>query len=183
VIDNYQSRVYAWMLACFGDRIANDAVERCDRFIEEAIELVQSLGYARARVLALVDYVYGRPQGDEKQEVGGVMVTLSALCTTHGINVEHEAERELARVWTKVEEIREKQKAKPTGSALPIAPDALPITAVGALSDDELYSVATGLMDEWRKRVRQSRGSVEAKNPDQVPPKVFDGKASPDRAQ
>jgi hypothetical protein len=28
---------------------------------------------------------------------------------------------ELARVWTKIEKIRAKQAAKPTGSALPIA--------------------------------------------------------------
>jgi hypothetical protein len=31
------------------------------------------------------------------------------------------AEAELARVWTKIDKIRAKQAAKPTGSALPIA--------------------------------------------------------------
>jgi hypothetical protein len=35
-------------------------------------------------------------------------------------------EDELARIWTKVEKIRAKQAAKPTGSALPIALPASP---------------------------------------------------------
>ena len=49
------------------------------------------------------------------------MVTMAALCNTFGVGIVEEAERELARVWTKIEEIRAKQAAKPTGSALPIA--------------------------------------------------------------
>jgi hypothetical protein len=122
----WQQRVQEWMLACFGQKIATDRLERCDRFCEEALELLQSFGYRRERVIALISYVYGRYPGESTQEVGGVMVTLAALCSAHDIDVDAAREKELARVWTKVDQIREKQKAKPTGSALPVAVDALP---------------------------------------------------------
>jgi NTP pyrophosphatase (non-canonical NTP hydrolase) len=121
VTDAFQDRVQPWMMACFGPEISADKLERNDRFIEEALELVQASDYPKARALALVDYVYGRDQGEINQEVGGVMVTLAAHCLAHGVDMHEAAETELARIWTKVETIRAKQAAKPTGSALPIA--------------------------------------------------------------
>lgn len=117
----FQSGVDQWMDACFGDTIKADKVERCDRFIEEALEFVQAIGYSAERAHALVDYVFGRDIGEVNQEVGGVMVTLAAACNTVGVDIGAAAQAELARVWTKVEAIRAKQAAKPTGSALPIA--------------------------------------------------------------
>lgn len=119
---SFQVRVHEWMLECFGPEIEADRQERADRFIEEALELAQTMpGFNAGRAHALVDYVFGRPVGERHQEVGGVMVTLAALCNTVGLRIDEEAERELARVWTKVEAIRAKQAAKPTGSALPVA--------------------------------------------------------------
>ena len=117
----FQARVRPWMMACFGPEIASDKVERSDRFIEEALELVQAGGYTAERAHALVDYVFGRPQGEINQEVGGVMVTLAALCLANDLNMHLAGDTELARIWTKVEQIRTKQAAKPTGSALPVA--------------------------------------------------------------
>lgn len=117
---SFQSRVAQWMDACFGPEISADRLERNDRFIEEALELVQAAGYPKDRALALVDYVYGRDQGDINQEVGGVMVTLAAHCLAHGVDMHEAGETELARIWTKVDVIRAKQAAKPKGSALPI---------------------------------------------------------------
>lgn len=119
--DPFQGRVQPWMMACFGEEISNDLLERSDRFIEEALELVQAGGYAKERAHQLVEYVYGRPQGDISQEVGGVMVTLAALCLARGVDMHSAGETELARIWTKVEQIRAKQAAKPHGKALPIA--------------------------------------------------------------
>ncbi|MNN11716.1 hypothetical protein D3C81_1246860 [compost metagenome] len=66
-----------------------------------------------------MDYVYGRPVGDKHQEVGGVMVTLAALCLAQGLDMHTAGETELARIWTKVEQIRAKQAAKPKHSPLP----------------------------------------------------------------
>lgn len=117
----FQKGVDGWMDVCFNEAIKADIQERCDRFIEEALEFVQAVGYSAERAHALVDYTFGRPVGEINQEVGGVMVTLAAMCNTLGIVIGAAAEAELARVWTKVDAIRAKQAAKPTGSALPIA--------------------------------------------------------------
>jgi hypothetical protein len=117
---DFQGRVGEWMGACFTPEIIADKLERADRFIEEALELVQATGYSADRAHALVDYVFNRPVGVAFQEVGGVMVTLAALCNPHDINMDGAAETELARVWTKIDKIREKHASKPVGSALPV---------------------------------------------------------------
>lgn len=118
----FQQRVQPWMMACFGPEISADRVERNHRFLEEALELVQANGCTVDEAHQLVDYVYGRPQGEINQEVGGVMVTLAALCLANGIDMHQGGETELARIWTKVEKIRAKQAAKPTHSPLPASP-------------------------------------------------------------
>lgn len=117
----FQSRVKPWFLACFGAEISSDRLERGDRLLEEVFELLQSGDYPQDRVAALSSYVWSRPAGEPAQEVGGVMVTLAAYCLAHGLDMHAAGETELARVWTKVEKIRAKQAAKPTGSALPQA--------------------------------------------------------------
>lgn len=115
----YQQRVNAWMIACFGVEIAADSVERNHRFLEEALELVQSLGCTENEAHQLVAYVFSRAAGVPHQELGGVMVTAAALATPAMLDLSRAAEDELARVWTKVTQIRAKQAAKPRGSALP----------------------------------------------------------------
>lgn len=111
------------MLARFGEAISGDKLERGDRLLEEVFELLQSGDYPIERIRALAAYVWSRPAGEPAQEVGGVMVTLAAYCLAHGLDMHQAAEIELARIWTKVDAIRAKQAAKPTGSALPIAVD------------------------------------------------------------
>jgi hypothetical protein len=128
----FQQRVAPWMQACFGPIISADTVERNDRFIEEALELIQACGGDRQRAHQLVDYVFDRPVGEKWQEAGGVMVTHAALCLAQGIDMHLAGERELLRIWTKVDAIRAKQAAKPTGSALPeyvSPPTACPLDA------------------------------------------------------
>ncbi|MDB5550813.1 MAG: hypothetical protein JWL86_797 [Rhizobium sp.] len=115
----FQSRVMPWMLACFGPTIPFDKTERNHRFLEEALELVQSIGCTSSEAHQLVDYVFGRPVGEPAQEVGGVMVTLAALCIANQLEMDSAGETELARIWTKVEQIRAKQAAKPKHSPLP----------------------------------------------------------------
>jgi NTP pyrophosphatase (non-canonical NTP hydrolase) len=117
----FQARMDKWLLACFGEVIARDKSERNHRFLEEALELVQSAGCTVHEAHQLVDYTYGRPAGDMRQEVGGVVTTLAALCQAQDIDMEQAAEDELARIWTKVEKIRAKQAAKPKHSPLPEA--------------------------------------------------------------
>lgn len=117
----YQARVHDWMLACFGEVIASDKTERNHRFIEEALELAQSLGCTRDECHQLVDYVFDRPIGEPHQELGGVAVTMAALATASGLDVVQAAEDELQRCRDKTEKIRAKQKAKPRFSPLPVA--------------------------------------------------------------
>lgn len=116
---DFQHRMNLWMQACFGPVISSDRVERNQRFIEEALELVQACGATREDCHKLVDYVFSRPVGELKQEVGGAVLTLTALCLANNVDMDECGETELARVWTKIDKIREKQASKPKGSPLP----------------------------------------------------------------
>ncbi|WP_431300640.1 hypothetical protein [Tabrizicola sp. BL-A-41-H6] len=67
----------------------------------------------------MVDYVFDRPTGAQEQEIGGVMVTLAALCNAIELSMDDAGEKELARNWERIEAIRRKQASKPAGSPLP----------------------------------------------------------------
>lgn len=114
-----QTGVKDWTLQCFGEQISKDIVERNHRFIEEALELVQSTGITQSECHQLVDYVFSRPVGETFQEVGGVMITLAALCNAINLNMNTAGDTELKRIWQKIEKIREKQQNKPKHSPLP----------------------------------------------------------------
>ena len=114
----FQTNVKPWLHECFGETISSDVVERNHRFLEEALELVQACDCTQSEAHQLVDYVYGRDVGEKHQEVGGVMVTLAALCLAQDLDMHEAGDTELARVWTKVEQIRAKQAAKPKNSPL-----------------------------------------------------------------
>jgi hypothetical protein len=111
---SFQQAVEAWTVECFGEEVANDKTERSYRFIEEAIELVQATGTTKEDVLKWVDYVYSRPVGKTEQEVGGVMITLAALCAAHDIDMKWEGWLEFRRIDTPelMEKIRAKQVTK-----------------------------------------------------------------------
>ncbi|WP_227421721.1 hypothetical protein [Pacificispira spongiicola] len=111
--DSFQARVRPWMLACFGDEIARDPVERNHRFLEESIELVQACGGTAAEAHAVVDYVFSREPGDTAQEIGGVMVTLAALCLAQGQDMHQAGDAELSAIWDKIDRIRAKHDTKP----------------------------------------------------------------------
>lgn len=118
-VSPFQNRVDEWLLACFGEEIARDKVERNHRFLEESLELVQALGCTAGEAHQLVDYTFGRPAGESSQECGGVMVTLAALCIANELWMEGCAETELTRIHSKIEQIRAKQATKPKHSPLP----------------------------------------------------------------
>lgn len=117
--DDLQTRMRAWVEACFGAAIANDTTERGHRMLEEAIELHQANGCTQGDAHLLVDYVYARPPGVIGQEVGGVVLTLAAFCAARGISFIEAGEEELRRVWSKIEVIRAKQAQKVKDSPLP----------------------------------------------------------------
>lgn len=112
VLKSYQDHAKTWLLECFGEEVATNIPERSLRFLEEALELVQATGLTQVEAQRLLTYVYNRPVGKKAQEVGGVMVTLACLCAATGLDMREEGETELARVITKIPEIREKQEFK-----------------------------------------------------------------------
>lgn len=115
----FQRRIEAWLLACFGEEIAKDTIERNHRFLEESLELVQACECTASEAHQLADYVFNRPIGEKKQEVGGVIITLSALCSAQQIEMGEAGEVERTRIWNKINDIREKQAVKPKHSPLP----------------------------------------------------------------
>lgn len=117
--NSFQNRVEPWLMECFGEKISNDTIERNHRFLEEALELVQSCNCSQSEAHKLVDYVFNRPTGEKEQEVGGVMVTLAALCLAQEMDMHKAGHIELNRIWTKVGQIRAKQETKPKHSPLP----------------------------------------------------------------
>ena len=115
---SYQDRVIDWAYACFPTKTF-DNIERGHRFIEECLELVQATGMSKEDVLTLVDYVYDRPVGEIKQEIGGVMVTIACFCHVLKEDMDKCGEDELESIWGRIEQIRSKQANKPRDSALP----------------------------------------------------------------
>lgn len=115
----FQNKVADWLLKCFGEEISHDKIERNHRFLEESLELVQSIGCTKSEAHQLVEYVFNRPSGETFQEIGGVMVTLAALCYANKFDMNVEANKELERVYLKIDKIREKQANKPKHSPLP----------------------------------------------------------------
>ena len=73
-IGSLQTKVNEWVVAAFGQNVADDTVERNHRFLEESLELVQALGCGADEAHQLVDYVYGRADGEANQEVGGACI-------------------------------------------------------------------------------------------------------------
>lgn len=109
-----QERVSKWMYRCFPPAVCQDVQERGDRFLEEALELLQANGYDRSRIPALVEYTYSRPAGDRGQETGGVMITLAAYSMATGVDMHAEGETEMERIsqHNVMETIRQKQATK-----------------------------------------------------------------------
>ena len=110
----FQQRVAPWFYECFPPHVCEDKRERCDRFLEEALELVQASGYTSERAKRLVDYVFNRPVGKLGQEAGGVMITFAAFCITHHLDMLLCGEVELQRISDPaiMEKIRQKQASK-----------------------------------------------------------------------
>lgn len=139
----FQQRVKPWLDACFGPVIAGDKTERNHRLLEECLETVQACGCTASEAHQLVEYVFNRPPGEPVQEVGGLMLTLAALCLARGLDMHEAGEIELARVWTMTERIRAKQAAKPKHSPLPGTVDSTPRITTPAQVDVEVFPPGT----------------------------------------
>lgn len=86
-----------WAVDVFGP-VAVDPRERAMRFLEEAIELSQTLNVPIGTISAVTERVYARAPGRASQEIGQAMVTLEILAESIGFNADTEAAREFDRV-------------------------------------------------------------------------------------
>ncbi|MCD0167106.1 hypothetical protein IHN58_15765 [Deinococcus sp. 12RED42] len=118
---SFQVRAANWVREAFGSEPADCRDERAHRFLEEALEAVQAAGTTTEEAQQLVQYVYGREEGEITQEVGGVMLTLAPFAAAFGVDMVQAGEAELARVNTPeiIEKCRRKNASKPRNSPLP----------------------------------------------------------------
>lgn len=115
----FQQAVYKWMTDCVGRERTLGVEHRSFRFLEEALELVQACGVTRSQTEELCNYVFSRPAGDRKQELGGTMVTLHGLATALELSAIYAGEVELRRCWENINKIRQKDLSKPMQGSLP----------------------------------------------------------------
>ena len=121
----FQDRAWSWCLEVFADRPQMSSVdERCRRFLEEAIELVQAAGLPESMAQRLVAHVYSRPVGEVRQEVGGAMVTLAALAHALFVDAGDAAVDEMRRIERP--EVRERVRAKQAEKDVALAAEPSP---------------------------------------------------------
>lgn len=85
---------------------------RTRSILEEALEVAQVIGFPKERAHQLIDYVYDRPVGELRQEIGGLLSTLAAFATINNIDLMEAGEDELDRLNANKEKIALKHKNK-----------------------------------------------------------------------
>ena len=96
-----QAVVEGWVRRTFGDALMDNPKERARRVVEEAIETLRVAGVSQQEAQALVQAVYAKPPGELRQEIGGVVVTLLALCAHHNMRLDDTAKTEISRILSK----------------------------------------------------------------------------------
>lgn len=93
--------IYDWGVRCFGPVHMGDKRLRAMRLLEEANELAQSVGVEKTTAHDIVRMVYARPPGEVQQEIGGVLMTASAMCSSVGLDFDETMDREVLRCLSK----------------------------------------------------------------------------------
>lgn len=143
-----QAVVIEWGRKCFGADHMADKVVRAARFFEEAAELVQAVGLSKDHALRAFEHVYGRAAGNIAQEVGGVAVTLMALCDALRLSVDECEATEIARCLSKSPETfaaRNKNKIAEVDTPRPADP--APASAEGWQHDLTVIEEVLGSVD------------------------------------
>jgi NTP pyrophosphatase (non-canonical NTP hydrolase) len=113
-IKSAQQRMSALCHAVWGDACATSVLERSQRFLEEAVELVQTAGMSREQAHTMIDYVFGRPtEKDVSKELGGAAVTLLVLSEALDVDLETAVLRDFRRIEANATAMREKHLLKP----------------------------------------------------------------------
>lgn len=120
--DARQAQIAAWTREAFGVEQATSLPQRAVRLLEEALEAYQAAGGDPGMARKLVDFVFARPVGALRQELGGVGVCALALAAAAGLSADDEERREVERVLAKpVEHFRQRNAAKNEAGFLAVA--------------------------------------------------------------
>ena len=121
-----QRAVHSWCCDAFGIEHASSVPQRAVRMLEEAIELYQACDGDLAMAHKLLDFVFARPVGTIKSELGGVGMTVLALAEAARISADEAENAEFDRVLAKpLKHFHQRNEAKNaagfdvTGSAYP----------------------------------------------------------------
>lgn len=108
-----QDLIGDWCDRSFGVEESRSVSQRGLRLLEESLEAAQSAGVSEEMAMKLVAYVFSRPVGEIRQEIGGTGLTLLALREAVGCFAEEQLEIELRRVLNKpIEHFRQRNQAK-----------------------------------------------------------------------
>lgn len=77
------------------------------------MELAQAMEVTRWQALKLLWYVFRRPVGEVRQELGGVVFTLVGVANSLNMNIIREGHRSVDEAYGRIEKIRAKSKTKP----------------------------------------------------------------------
>jgi hypothetical protein len=108
-----QEEAADWLMIAFPEDPVVRPKVRASRFLEEALELVQTQGITREKAHELVDFVFDRPVGDPDQELGGTMFCLMAVANALGMDAGLECSKEILNAYQRIPQIRAKSKLKP----------------------------------------------------------------------
>lgn len=105
--------IWDWGVKAFGIDHMTSVPQRGLRLAEEAIELAQACDVKPEQLHKLIDYVYSRPVGPIKSEIGGVSVCLLALSMAVGVDADECEVEEINRVLSKpIEHFTKRNKEK-----------------------------------------------------------------------
>ena len=82
----FQNCISSWARTNFG-LIASLEDERVSRFLEESLELCQSLNFPKEKILEFVEIVYNKPVGNFETELADVQLNLYALADNKTVSL------------------------------------------------------------------------------------------------
>lgn len=115
-----QRRTEDFVSACFpGDPPSPQ--ERGMRALEEMLWLVRALGVTQDHAQRLLGYVYARPVGEIRQEIGGAALALGAVASVVGADLGACWRTEVESAIGRIEQVRSKYQCKVSqGIAAPV---------------------------------------------------------------
>lgn len=129
-LQSLQRKVGEWFNECFKGyiKLQSDPRVRMQRLLEEVHELAQANDIPKEDVIRSADYVYDRPKGEIKDEVGGTGVAFLVYCAVSGISAVECILTELKKNWGRIEKIRSRQSSKPIPSGMDPADFVIPVS-------------------------------------------------------